>query len=97
MARKNLGSFRRGQQVAKKGRITKDSDIDFSDIPELSDDELKRARRLGRPRLGDKAKRLISIRLDPDLLLSLQEQAEKKGIGYQSLIQQILLKATGSD
>lgn len=96
MGRKNSGSSQRGQLAAKRGRITKDADIDFSDIPELTDEQLKKARRLGRPRLGDKAKRLISIRLDPELLLSLQEQAEKKGIGYQNLIHQILQKATGT-
>lgn len=71
MARKNLGSSRRAPQAAKKGRITKDADIDFSDLPELSDEQLKSSRRLGRPRLGDRAKRLISIRLDPELLLKL--------------------------
>jgi len=96
MARKNSGSSRRAPQAAKKGRITKDADIDFSDLPELSDEQLKSSRRLGRPRLGDRAKRLISIRLDPELLLSLQEQAEKKGVGYQNLIHQILQKATGT-
>ena len=41
-----------------------DSRIDFSDIPESTDAELKRARRVGRPRTG-KAKQLIAIRIAP--------------------------------
>ena len=36
-----------------------DSKIDYSDIPELTDQQLKQARRVGRPRTG-KAKRLIA-------------------------------------
>jgi hypothetical protein len=41
-----------------------DSRIDFSDIPESTDAELKRARRVGRPKTGD-AKQLIAIRIAP--------------------------------
>jgi hypothetical protein len=39
-----------------------DSEIDFSDIPEATDKELKRMRRVGRPSSG-MAKQLIAIRL----------------------------------
>ena len=44
-----------------------DRRIDFSDIPESTDLELKRARPVGRPRSGE-AKRLIAIRIHPRVL-----------------------------
>ncbi|MBM4127889.1 MAG: hypothetical protein FJ247_11160 [Nitrospira sp.] len=44
-----------------------DSQIDFSDVPELSDEQLKRMKRVGRPVTG-LAKQLIAIRLSPRLL-----------------------------
>jgi uncharacterized protein (DUF4415 family) len=96
MGKKKSDSSLRDQRAAKKERVIKDSEIDFSDIPELTDEQLRNARRVGRPRLGPNAKRLISIRIDPELLRSLHEKAEKKGIGYQSLIHQILKKAVGT-
>lgn len=95
MARKKSGLSRQGRPAARKGRVIPDSEIDFSDIPELTDEQLRGMRRVGRPRLGPKAKTLISLRIDPELLRSLHEKAEKKGIGYQSLIHQILKKAVG--
>lgn len=69
-----------------------DSEIDFSDIPEMSDEELKRARRVGRPKSG-MAKRLIAIRLSPQLLASLRRMAAKQGKPYQTLIHELLEKA----
>jgi hypothetical protein len=39
-----------------------DSRIDFNDIPEASDEELRHARRVGRPATGQ-AKQLIAIRM----------------------------------
>lgn len=69
------------------------SKIDFSDIPELTDEQLKRARRVGRPTQGNTAKQLIAIRLDPELINALREKASERQIGYQSLIQELLAKA----
>jgi uncharacterized protein (DUF4415 family) len=64
--------------------------IDFSDIPELSDKQLSRMRRVGRPTVGEEPRKLIAIRLDPKVLGWLRETAEKKGLPYQSLVNQIL-------
>src|SRR2546425_13355795 len=64
MARKAFASSARGRRAAKSGKPMPDSQIDFSDIPELTDEQLRRARRVGRPRSGH-AKQLIAIRIDP--------------------------------
>lgn len=70
-----------------------DREIDFSDIPEATDEELKRARRVGRPATGN-AKQLIAIRIDPRLLAALRKLAAKQDKPYQTLIHELLEKAT---
>jgi predicted DNA binding CopG/RHH family protein len=70
-----------------------DSQIDFSDIPELTDEQLKRMRRVGRPSSG-MAKQLIAIRLSPRLLATLRKMAAKQGKPYQTLIHELLEKAS---
>jgi uncharacterized protein (DUF4415 family) len=47
-------------------------------------------RRVGRPPVGNSAKRLIAFRIDPKLLRRLQAWAESEGIGYQTLMHNIL-------
>lgn len=69
-----------------------DSKIDFSDIPEATDEDLKRMRRVGRPSSG-MAKQLIAIRLAPKLLNQLRKMADAQGKPYQSLIHELLEKA----
>jgi len=69
-----------------------DSRIDFSDIPESTDAELKRARRVGRPKTGT-AKQLIAIRISPRLLAQLRRLAAKQSKPYQTLIHELLEKA----
>jgi uncharacterized protein (DUF4415 family) len=66
--------------------------IDFSDLPELSDKQLKSMRRVGRPTIGARARQLIAIRIDPHVLTKLQKEARKLGTGYQTLINEILAK-----
>ena len=66
--------------------------IDFSDIPESTDAELKRARRVGRPRTG-RAKQLIAIRIAPRLLAQLRRLAAKQDKPYQTLIHELLEQA----
>jgi uncharacterized protein (DUF4415 family) len=81
------------KRAAKKGSLTKqlrDKDIDFSDIPELTDAQLMSMRRVGRPPIGDQARQLIAIRVDPKILMLLQAQAKRQGKGYQTLINEIL-------
>ncbi len=66
-----------------------DSRIDFSDIPESSDQELARARRVGRPTMGW-AKQLIAIRIDPRLLATLRKLAAHQRKPYQTLVHELL-------
>lgn len=70
----------------------RDEDIDFSDIPESTDVELHRARRVGRPTTG-KAKQLIAIRISPEVLQKLKKLAAKSDKPYQTLINELLEKA----
>jgi predicted DNA binding CopG/RHH family protein len=69
-----------------------DREIDFSDIPESTDDELAGARRVGRPKTGQ-AKQLIAFRIDPKLLTKLRKLAAKKRRPYQTLLHEILESA----
>ena len=73
-----------------------DSRINFSDIPESTDQELKRARRVGgpvgRPKTGN-AKQLIAIRIAPRLLAQLRRLAAKQAKPYQTLIHELLERA----
>lgn len=80
------------RRVGKNVRPMADAKIDFSDIPESTDEELRRARRVGRPASG-KAKQLIAIRLSPTLLSRLRKMAAKQGKPYQTLIHELLEKA----
>ena len=69
-----------------------DSQIDLSDIPEATDEELRRARRVGRPASGN-AKQLIAIRIAPRLLDQLRRMAARQSKPYQTLIHELLEKA----
>jgi uncharacterized protein (DUF4415 family) len=64
--------------------------IDFSDIPEASHAQLRAMRRVGRPPLGAAARRLIAIRIDPQVLDAVRREAKRRGLGYQSLINDLL-------
>ena len=92
MARKRSALSARGKQAARSGRHIPDRRIDFSDIPESTDDELRRARRVGRPK-SQAAKQLIAIRLSPRLLASLRKMAAKQRKPYQTLIHELLERA----
>lgn len=92
MAKKRSASSARGRQAAKSARHIPDSGIDFSDVPESTEEELKRARRVGRPRTGN-AKQLIAIRIHPRLLAQLRRLAARQAKPYQTLIHQLLEKA----
>ena len=92
MERKQSGSSARGARAGKSVKPMGNSRIDFSDIPESTDDELQRARRVGRPRTGN-AKQLIAIRIDPRLLAQLRRLAAKQSKPYQTLIHELLERA----
>jgi uncharacterized protein (DUF4415 family) len=65
----------------------KDSDIDYSDIPELDDEFFARAKQLWPP-----AKQQLTIRLDDDVL----QWLKSNGRGYQTRINRILRAAMES-
>ena len=56
----------------------------------MSDEQLGAMRRVGRPPLGDTPRRLIAIRLDPDVLNRFRKEARRRKVGYQTLINQVL-------
>jgi predicted DNA binding CopG/RHH family protein len=93
MARKRFALSARAKQAAKSGELTPNSRIDFSDIPESTDAELRLARRVGRPKTGN-AKQLIAIRIAPRLLAQLRRLAAKQSKPYQTLIHEMLERAT---
>jgi len=69
-----------------------DHKINFSDISDSTDAELRRARRVGRPKSGH-AKQLIAIRISPSLLAQLRRLAAKQSKPYQTLIHELLERA----
>jgi uncharacterized protein (DUF4415 family) len=93
MAKKQSGSVARGERAAKNARPIPDSKIDFSDIPESTDEELRRARRVGRPKTGRPPRQLIAIRIDPFLLKRLRMLAAKQDKPYQTFIHELLERA----
>jgi predicted DNA binding CopG/RHH family protein len=92
MAKKHTASSARAGRVNGSARHTTDSGINFSDIPETTPVELKRAHRVGRPVTG-KAKTLIAIRISPRLLAELRRLAAKEDKPYQTLIHELLERA----
>lgn len=92
MAKKQSASSVRAKQTAKKRKPMRDDGIDYSDIPPSTDEELQRARRVGRPK-GDNTKQLIAIRIAPSVISSLRKMADKQDKPYQTLINEILEKA----
>ncbi len=89
MAKRQSVSSVRVKPHAKNARHMPDRRIDFSDIPESSNEELMRARRVGRPTTG-RAKQLIAIRLDPRLLAELRQLAARQCKQYQTLVHELL-------
>ena len=47
-------------------------------------------RRIGRPPIGARARRLIAIRLDPEVLKHFRIEARRRNVGYQTLIHRVL-------
>ena len=89
MGNMKSGSSARGGRRATNALRTADKKINFSDIPELSHEQLRGARRVGRPSSG-KAKQLMAIRISPELLAQLKRIADDEGKPYQSLMHDLL-------
>jgi uncharacterized protein (DUF4415 family) len=78
---------------AKRTRQT----IDFSDVPDSSPAQLRAMRRVGRPPLGDRTRQLIAIRVDPGVLDRFRKEAQRRRVGYQTLINEVLAQHVGKD
>ena len=90
--KKSRGLSARGGRTAKKEKSIRNKQIDYSDIPALSEKQLTRLRRVGRPPIGDEPRKLIAIRLDSRILRWVRKTADRKGLPYQSLINDILAR-----
>ena len=95
MTKKRSGLSAQGKRHAKSVKHISDSEIDFSDIPELSDAQLKNVRKVGRPK-SDNPKQLIAVRLSPSLLQNLKKLARKSKKPYQKIMHEMLEKAVKS-
>ena len=95
MAKRSESSVH-GVRVGRKERRTARK-IDFSDIPEVSGEQLRVMRRVGRPPLGDRARQLIAIRLDARVLAEFRKEAKRRNVGYQTLINKVLAQHVGKD
>lgn len=65
-------------KIAKRQKLGDDSHIDYSDIPKLTDAQLREFRR--------PAKKLVAVRLDPDVF----EWLQQFGPGYSTRINHVL-------
>lgn len=92
MAKRKSASSVPAKRRARSAKHIPDRKIDFSDIPESTDAELAKAKRVGRPMTGQ-AKQLIAFRIDPALLTKLRKLAEKKGRPYQTFLHEIIESA----
>jgi predicted DNA binding CopG/RHH family protein len=90
--KKRFVSSPRAERARKNAKPMQDERINFSDLPDSTNEELKRARRVGRPKTGN-AKQLIAIRISPRLLAQLRRLAAKRDKPYQTLIHELLEKA----
>src|SRR5207244_13542091 len=93
---KGSASPARAGRAAKSGRpMRRRRGIDFSDIPEVSPAQLRAMRRVGRPPLGAEARRLIAIRIDPQVLDAVRREAKRRRLGYQPLTNNLLATSFG--
>ena len=91
MSTKRSGSSARDVRAERNERPTQvRRRIDFSDLPEATDPQLRVMRRVGRPPLGGSARQLIAIRLDPEVLKRFRKEAKRRNMGYQTLIHRVL-------
>jgi uncharacterized protein (DUF4415 family) len=88
---KRSASSARGARTAKSARRT--TRIDYSDIPASTPEQLASMKRVGRPRLSAAgAREMIAIRIDPTVMEGFRKAAKRRGIGYQTLINEVLAR-----
>jgi len=90
--------------IVKSAKNIPDSKIDFSDIPEMTLEEIKRGRRVSNPMSGKdllsnedfsktSIKEKVSIWIDENVLNAFKERAKQNKSDYQDLINQTLKDA----
>ena len=89
---KRSGSSARDERAGKKERRTSARKTDFSDIPDASTKQLREMRRVGRPPIGEQARQLIAIRVDPRVIAEFRKEAKRRNVGYQTLINEVLAR-----
>ena len=95
MPKRSVSSARDRRAGASGRRMRRK--IDFSDIPDSSPEQLTAMRRVGRPPLGEEPRQLIAIRVDPNVLEQLREEARHRRVGYQTLINEVLAEHIRKD
>ena len=90
MAKQSASSVR-VERVAGSAPPTRRK-IDFSDIPKSSAAQFGAMKRVGRPPLGDQARQLIAIRVDSGVLDAFRKEADRRRVGYQTLINEVLAR-----
>ena len=93
---KRSDSSARGVRVVASVRRTSRR-IDFSNIPDSSPEQLKAMRRVGRPPIGSEPRQLVAIRLDVGVLDQFRKEAKRRGVGYQTLINEALARHVRKD
>ncbi|HTM03818.1 MAG TPA: BrnA antitoxin family protein [Vicinamibacterales bacterium] len=89
-------SSARGTRAVASARPTARR-IDFSDLPDSSPSQLKAMRRVGRPPIGNEPRQLIAIRVDSRVLERFRKEARRRGVGYQTLINEVLARHISKD
>lgn len=96
---KRRGSSARGKRTPEiawrestKERPIPDDEIDYSDIPPLTEEQYRAMRPIGRPPVGDATKVPISFRINPNLLERIRAIAADRGESYQSFMHDLLEK-----
>jgi len=95
MPKRSVSSARGARVGGNAGRTSQK--VDFSDIPDSSPEQLKAMRRVGRPPLGEEARQLIAIRVDPRVLDQFRKEARRRRVGYQTLINEVLAQYVRKD
>ena len=95
MPKRSVSSARGARAGASARRTARE--IDFSDLPESSPAQLKAMRRVGRPPLGDEPRQLIAIRVDAQVLDRFRQEARRRRVGYQTLINEVLARHARKD
>lgn len=95
MSKRSASSVSCGRAAVSVRRTRRKTD--FSDIPDSTPEQLRVMRRVGRPPLGERARQLIAIRVDADVLDAFRKEARKRKVGYQTLINEILAEHARRD